>query len=238
MHEEACGPPGLEVGGLAAQPPARCSHSPQVIHCIENGIPLLIENLPEDLDPVLEPVIQRKVGGGRVDPALGGCSCRGRWKGAPACACQGRQTEAAACSRHWPDHPLPNKPPAGQPSSPHHSANAPLPLPLRCRSPDHQARSVAAAEDRRCRGGVRPALPALPGHQDLQPALPARDRGPDHARQLLRDREGAGGPAAGAGGGPRAQRPAGRLCAQGCVAGCTCRRRMQVPTRKRSLAGG
>ncbi len=30
----------------------------QVIHCIENGLPLLIENLPEDIDPVLDSVIQ------------------------------------------------------------------------------------------------------------------------------------------------------------------------------------
>lgn len=33
----------------------------QVIHCIENGLPLLLENCGEELDPVLEPVIQRKV---------------------------------------------------------------------------------------------------------------------------------------------------------------------------------
>lgn len=30
----------------------------QVIHCIENGLPLLIENLPEEIDPVLDSVIQ------------------------------------------------------------------------------------------------------------------------------------------------------------------------------------
>ena len=32
-----------------------------VIHCIENGLPLLIENLPEDIDPMLDSVIQKKV---------------------------------------------------------------------------------------------------------------------------------------------------------------------------------
>ena len=36
--------------------------SVQVIHCIENGLPLLIENLPEDIDPVMDSVIQKKVG--------------------------------------------------------------------------------------------------------------------------------------------------------------------------------
>ena len=33
----------------------------QVVHCIENGLPLLIEGLPEEIDAVLEPVIQKKV---------------------------------------------------------------------------------------------------------------------------------------------------------------------------------
>ena len=43
----------------------------QVIHCIENGLPLLIENLPEEIDPVLDAVIQKKVGMG-----VGGQRCR------------------------------------------------------------------------------------------------------------------------------------------------------------------
>ncbi len=30
---------------------------PQVINCIENGWPLLIENLPVDIDAVLDPVV-------------------------------------------------------------------------------------------------------------------------------------------------------------------------------------
>jgi dynein heavy chain len=34
--------------------------APQVIHCIENGIPLLIENLPVDIDAVLDPVIGKQ----------------------------------------------------------------------------------------------------------------------------------------------------------------------------------
>ena len=33
----------------------------QVIHCIENGLPLLIENVPQNIDPVLDAVIQRRV---------------------------------------------------------------------------------------------------------------------------------------------------------------------------------
>lgn len=32
----------------------------QVVHCVENGLPLLIENLPEDIDPVLDAIIQKK----------------------------------------------------------------------------------------------------------------------------------------------------------------------------------
>jgi dynein heavy chain len=33
---------------------------PQVIHCIENGLPLLLENLPVDIDAVLDPVIGKQ----------------------------------------------------------------------------------------------------------------------------------------------------------------------------------
>ena len=32
----------------------------QVIKCIENGLPLLIENLPEDIEAVLDPVISKR----------------------------------------------------------------------------------------------------------------------------------------------------------------------------------
>ena len=32
----------------------------QVIHCVENGLPLLIENLPEDIDIVMDNVIGKK----------------------------------------------------------------------------------------------------------------------------------------------------------------------------------
>ena len=32
----------------------------QVISCIENGTPLLMENLPEDIDAVLDPVIGKQ----------------------------------------------------------------------------------------------------------------------------------------------------------------------------------
>ena len=31
----------------------------KVIHSIENGLPLLLENLPQDIDAVLDPVIQK-----------------------------------------------------------------------------------------------------------------------------------------------------------------------------------
>lgn len=34
-----------------------CCRSHQVIYCIENGLPLLLENLPVDIDAVLDPVI-------------------------------------------------------------------------------------------------------------------------------------------------------------------------------------
>lgn len=33
---------------------------PQVISCIETGTPLLMENLPEDIDAVLDPVIGKQ----------------------------------------------------------------------------------------------------------------------------------------------------------------------------------
>jgi dynein heavy chain len=32
----------------------------QVIHCIEQGLPLLIENLPEEIDPVMDAVIGKR----------------------------------------------------------------------------------------------------------------------------------------------------------------------------------
>lgn len=32
-----------------------------MINCIENGKPLLIENLPEDIDAVLDPVIGKQI---------------------------------------------------------------------------------------------------------------------------------------------------------------------------------
>lgn len=31
----------------------------KVVHAIENGLPLLLENLPQDIDAVLDPVIQK-----------------------------------------------------------------------------------------------------------------------------------------------------------------------------------
>jgi hypothetical protein len=48
----------------------------QVIHCIENGIPLLIESLPEEIDAVLDPVIQKKVGSAWLEALmLVACRC-------------------------------------------------------------------------------------------------------------------------------------------------------------------
>lgn len=49
-----------------------------MIHCIENGLPLLIENLPEDIDPVLDNVIQvsRKFQRYQVAKALSGSSSK------------------------------------------------------------------------------------------------------------------------------------------------------------------
>jgi dynein heavy chain len=35
-------------------------HVAQVIRCIENGLPLLIENLPEDVDAVMDSVIGKQ----------------------------------------------------------------------------------------------------------------------------------------------------------------------------------
>ena len=55
-----------------------CAARLQVIHCIENGLPLLIENLPEDIDPVLDNVIQvsRKFQRYQVAKALSGSSSK------------------------------------------------------------------------------------------------------------------------------------------------------------------
>lgn len=39
---------------------------------MENGLPLLIENLPEEIDPVLDAVIQKKASRGE---AWRGCCC-------------------------------------------------------------------------------------------------------------------------------------------------------------------
>ena len=55
----------MEVGGyldhgLAVKMLVKNFCAPQVIRCIENGLPLLIENLPEDIEAVLDPVISKR----------------------------------------------------------------------------------------------------------------------------------------------------------------------------------
>lgn len=64
----------LRVCTAAAGPAGvACLSAQQVIHCIENGLPLLIENLPEEIDPVLDAVIQKKVGGAGGEIELRRC---------------------------------------------------------------------------------------------------------------------------------------------------------------------
>ena len=50
----------------ASRPCGQCLHPTlsQIIHCIENGLPLLLENCGEELDPALENLIQKNVSGG------------------------------------------------------------------------------------------------------------------------------------------------------------------------------
>jgi dynein heavy chain len=50
-----------EPNGLRVIQQSQPKYIDTVIHCIENGLPLLIENLPEEIDPVLDSVIQKKV---------------------------------------------------------------------------------------------------------------------------------------------------------------------------------
>lgn len=40
--------------------PVQYFNTMQVVHCIENGLPLLIENLPEDIDIVMDNLIGKK----------------------------------------------------------------------------------------------------------------------------------------------------------------------------------
>lgn len=49
-----------EPNGLRIIQQSQPKYIDTVIHCIENGLPLLIENCPEDIDPVLDSVIQKK----------------------------------------------------------------------------------------------------------------------------------------------------------------------------------
>ena len=49
--------PSLQSSTRFITPLTHSTHSLQVIYCIENGLPLLLENLPVDIDAVLDPVI-------------------------------------------------------------------------------------------------------------------------------------------------------------------------------------
>ncbi|KAL4450636.1 hypothetical protein ABPG77_000992 [Micractinium sp. CCAP 211/92] len=49
-----------EPNGLRIIQQSQAKYVDTVIHCIENGLPLLIENCSEDIDPVLDPVIQKR----------------------------------------------------------------------------------------------------------------------------------------------------------------------------------
>lgn len=51
-----------EANGLRIVQQSQPRYIDTVVHCVEQGLPLLIENCPEELDAVLDPVIQRKVG--------------------------------------------------------------------------------------------------------------------------------------------------------------------------------
>jgi dynein heavy chain len=46
-----------EANGLVILQQSQPKYVDKVLNCIENGIPLLLENLPVDLDAVLDPVL-------------------------------------------------------------------------------------------------------------------------------------------------------------------------------------
>uniref|UniRef100_A0A061SKG9 Flagellar outer dynein arm heavy chain beta n=1 Tax=Tetraselmis sp. GSL018 TaxID=582737 RepID=A0A061SKG9_9CHLO len=50
-----------EPHGLVILQQSQSKYIDKVMNCIENGVPLLIENLPEDIDAVLDPVISRSL---------------------------------------------------------------------------------------------------------------------------------------------------------------------------------
>lgn len=50
-----------EANGLRIVQQSQPKYIDTVVHCLEQGLPLLIESCPEELDAVLEPVIQKKV---------------------------------------------------------------------------------------------------------------------------------------------------------------------------------
>lgn len=51
-----------EPNGLVIIQQSQHKYIDKVIYCIENGLPLLLENLPVDIDAVLDPVIGKQVG--------------------------------------------------------------------------------------------------------------------------------------------------------------------------------
>jgi dynein heavy chain len=49
-----------EPAGLVIIQQSQHKYIDKVVYCIENGLPLLIENLPVDVDAVLDPVIGKQ----------------------------------------------------------------------------------------------------------------------------------------------------------------------------------
>ena len=49
-----------EANGLVILQQSQPKYVDKVLNCIENGIPLMLENLPVDLDAVLDPVLGKQ----------------------------------------------------------------------------------------------------------------------------------------------------------------------------------
>lgn len=49
-----------ERNGLTVIQQSQKGYIDKVVHCLENGKPLLIENLPDDIDAVLDPVVGKQ----------------------------------------------------------------------------------------------------------------------------------------------------------------------------------
>lgn len=71
-----------EANGLRIVQQSQPNYIDTVIQCVEQGLPLLIENCPDQLDAVLDPVIQKTVmcfGGGLL-----GCWLSQGWESSRA----------------------------------------------------------------------------------------------------------------------------------------------------------